>query len=234
MSRLFQSQLRALDVLVVEGTDAQAAAAAGVSEDDVRGWRLRDVAFAQELSRRRSELELPRVEEMHRRSLRILDGTLQHGRLKDQLKAAEIVESIRERAAANDDLTPRELAFVSEYVRVSNGAAAARAAGYAAKGASTTASGLLQRETVQRAVRAARRELAATMSFDEQFVINNLGAEAVGAESSSDRITATVHLGRARGMFTDVVVKEKPKLTPEERAQRANVLLEKGRRKATP
>jgi hypothetical protein len=227
VARLTAAQLRALDVLLVEGTLGQAAGAAGVDEERVQSWQLMDRGFQDELSRRRAELSLPRVADMHARSLGILDDVLRHGRTKDRLEATKIVEAIHERTAANDDLTPREMEFVTHYVRDSNGAGAARAAGYAVKGASAQASQLLLRPAIQRAIRAAKAEMAATMTFDEDFVITNLGREAVGADHSSDRISATVHLGRARGMFTDVVVKQAPTLSNEEKARRLQALVDK-------
>lgn len=79
----------------------------------------------------------------------------------------------------NTQLSPRQARFVSQLAILGNGAAAARAAGYAPKAARITASKLLAKGNVQAALQAEEAVVAAQMGVTRQRVLDGL-LEAVG------------------------------------------------------
>lgn len=71
-------------------------------------------------------------------------------------------------------LTPKQRAFVAEYLVDLNGAAAARRAGYSAKNADNIASELLGKTQVREALAAAMEERSKRVEIDADYVLTNL------------------------------------------------------------
>lgn len=71
-------------------------------------------------------------------------------------------------------LTPKQQAFVAEYLVDLNGAAAARRAGYSASNADKIASELLGKTRVREALAAAMEERSKRVEIDSDYVLKNL------------------------------------------------------------
>ena len=103
-------------------------------------------------------------------------------------------------------LTPKQSAFVDEYLVDLNATQAAIRAGYSSKTASQIASGLLGRAHVAGAIavaRAARAAKTARTAFDVLKDIQALGAEAWGNADLKTALKALELEGKHLGMFTD-------------------------------
>lgn len=86
--------------------------------------------------------------------------------------------------AGDRPLNERQLRFIEAYLVEPNGAAAARAAGYAEKGCYVTAHGLLQDSRIQAAIAAARAERSARARKSADDVLQEL--ERIGFASLRD------------------------------------------------
>lgn len=125
-------------------------------------------------------------------------------------------------------LTPKQQAFVAEYLVDLNGSAAARRAGYSAKNADKIASELLGKTRVREAIAAAMEERSKRVEIDADYVLKNLleivercmqrapvlhkGEQVVDEEGNSvwcfdgkNAIRALELLGKHKGMWTDKV-----------------------------
>ncbi|MFO1199039.1 MAG: terminase small subunit [Burkholderiaceae bacterium] len=101
-------------------------------------------------------------------------------------------------------MTPRQQKFVAEFALSGNGAAAARAAGYAAGSSRVASAKLLAKGSVQAALEAERATLAARMDIDRQRVIDGL-LEAI-EQARADRNSAAMirgwsEIGRMCGFY---------------------------------
>lgn len=128
-------------------------------------------------------------------------------------------------------LTPKQQAFVAEYLVDLNGSAAARRAGYSAKNADKIASELLGKTRVREAIAAAMEERSKRVEIDADYVLKNLleivercmqrapvlhkGEQVVDEEGNSvwwfdgkNAIRALELLGKHKGMWTDKVETE--------------------------
>lgn len=102
-------------------------------------------------------------------------------------------------------LDPKQRAFCVHYSRTANGTDAARKAGYAHKGAHTTANRLLAREDVQDAL----QELWVTQAISAGITPERVAAEVAsiafnrGDVQERDKLKALELLSRYLGMFND-------------------------------
>jgi hypothetical protein len=118
------AQLNALDQLVGGATDAEAAAAAGVSRQTVCGWRNYDPAFRAELNRRRDDLwraSADRLRALVPKALTTLEDELEHGDDVPAVKAAlailKVAGAERLLPPASEPVPTEALAIIDAEVR---------------------------------------------------------------------------------------------------------------------
>lgn len=102
------------------------------------------------------------------------------------------------------DLTPKQAAFVREYLLDGNGTQAAIRAGYSAKTAQEQSSRLLSNVMVAKMVRAAQEKVAEKTETEAEWVRRRLKEEADDFSefaSHSARIKALELVGRINGVF---------------------------------
>lgn len=105
-------------------------------------------------------------------------------------------------------LTPRQAAFVREYLVDLNATQAAIRAGYSEKTAYRTGADNLRKPQIAEAVAAAQSERAERLQLTADDVLKGLHAEATydgEGSSHSARVQAWAHIGKHLGMFTDRV-----------------------------
>jgi hypothetical protein len=110
------------------------------------------------------------------------------------------------RAVAKEGLTPKQAAFVMEYLKDLNATQAAIRAGYSEKTADQQASRLLTNVKVQEAVTKGREKLAAKVEVTTERVLGGLLAEATaddGPTCKTARVKAWELLGKHLGLLTD-------------------------------
>ena len=103
-------------------------------------------------------------------------------------------------------MTPKQAAFVLEYLVDLNASAAAVRAGYSKRTARIQACKLLTKPNIQEAVSAAQAERAARTEVTQDWVIERLRSEAEAGdfgEPNGPRIRAAELLGKHLGMFAD-------------------------------
>lgn len=103
-------------------------------------------------------------------------------------------------------LTPKQSAFVAEYLIDLNAAAAARRAGYSERTADRTGYENLRKPEIAAAIEAARLERSNRLQLTADDVLIGLHNEATfeGLGSShSARVSAWAHIGKHLGMFTE-------------------------------
>lgn len=104
----------------------------------------------------------------------------------------------------NAELTPRQAAFVREYLVDNNGTQAAIRAGYAKSTANEQASRLLTKNNIAAAVEAGRQKLAAQTETEAEWVRRRLKEEASDFSefaSHAARIKALELIGKINGIF---------------------------------
>lgn len=107
---------------------------------------------------------------------------------------------------AKEGLTPKQAAFVQEYLVDLNGTQAAIRAGYSPKTANEQAARLLANASVQAAVTKGREKLAAKVEVTAERVLGGLLAEATaddGPMCKGARVKAWELLGKHLGLLTD-------------------------------
>lgn len=115
-------------------------------------------------------------------------------------------------------LTPKQAAFVAEYLIDLNATQAAIRAGYSKKTAHVTGHENLKKPEIAAAVKTAIDARAEQAAVTAQEVIDGLRSEAeyFGLNSShSARVAAWAHLGKHLGIFTDkteVTLRKSPEL----------------------
>lgn len=105
-------------------------------------------------------------------------------------------------------LTPKQAAFVREYLIDLNATQAAIRAGYSKKTARSVGHENLTKPDIEAAIRTALDERAQKASLTAQEVLDGLRREAEyfdEGSSHSARVAAWAHLGKHLGMFTDKV-----------------------------
>lgn len=105
-------------------------------------------------------------------------------------------------------LTPKQEAFIAEYLIDLNATAAYKRAGYVAKGnaAEVNAARLLRNAQVQAAVQAAMDKRADDLEISAKYVLDSIKRVAETAESEgkfSDALRGYELLGKHRKLFTD-------------------------------
>lgn len=105
-------------------------------------------------------------------------------------------------------LTPKQEAFIAEYLIDLNATAAYKRAGYVAKGnaAEVNAARLLRNAQVQAAVQAAMDKRADDLEISAKYVLDSIKRVAEAAESEgkfSDALRGYELLGKHRKLFTD-------------------------------
>ena len=103
-------------------------------------------------------------------------------------------------------MTPKQAAFVLEYLVDLNATQAAIRAGYREKTAASMGWELLRKPEIQEAIAAAQAERAESTKVDAAFVLNGLQREAAAGdtgEPNTARIRAMELLGKHLGMFAD-------------------------------
>lgn len=109
---------------------------------------------------------------------------------------------------AGKKLTPRQAAFIREYLLDLNATQAAIRAGYSEKTAYSQGQRLLKNAEIQEAVQEAQAERAERLELTQDDVLKGLLLEAMRegeGSSHSARVAAWGHLGKHLGMFTDKV-----------------------------
>jgi hypothetical protein len=109
-------------------------------------------------------------------------------------------------AVAKEGLTPKQAAFVREYLKDLNATQAAIRAGYSEKTADQQASRLLTNVKVQEAVTKGREKLAHKVEVTTERVLGGLLAEATaddGPMCKGARVKAWELLGKHLGLLTD-------------------------------
>lgn len=102
-------------------------------------------------------------------------------------------------------LTPRQRAFVEQYVALGSGAAAARAAGYKdGPGIYESARRLLRNAEIAEAIDERQANLANELGLTRQYVLQGL-AGVVDSPTANDtaRVRALELVGKAHGLFAD-------------------------------
>ena len=116
-------------------------------------------------------------------------------------------------------MTPKQAAFVLEYLVDLNATQAAIRAGYREKAAYATGWENLRKPEIQEAIAAAQAERAARTGVDQDFVISGLRREAgagdVG-EPNTARSRAMELLGKHMGMFVERAEVEMSEQGPRE------------------
>ena len=87
------------------------------------------------------------------------------------------------------NLTPKQSAFVDEYIVCRNGAEAARRTGYAVLNARVTASRLLTKANIKAALAIKEAELARKVEISKLLVVNELLASITMAKTNLDAST---------------------------------------------
>lgn len=103
-------------------------------------------------------------------------------------------------------LTPKQAAFVREYLIDLNATQAAIRAGYSEKTAYSQGQRLLKNAEVQAAIAKAQAQRAKRLQLTADDVLKGLYAEATydgEGSSHSARVQAWAHIGKHLGMFTD-------------------------------
>lgn len=103
-------------------------------------------------------------------------------------------------------LTPKQAAFVEEYLIDLNATAAARRAGYSEKTASFIGHENLRKPNIAAAIASAQAKRSERLNITADEVLRGLHAEATltgEGSSHSARVTAWAHLGKHLGLFTD-------------------------------
>jgi phage terminase small subunit len=103
-------------------------------------------------------------------------------------------------------LTPKQAAFVNEYLIDLNASAAARRAGYSPRTSDRTGYELLRKPEIHTAVQQAQQERAKATHITAEMVLERLRIEAEGQgpdTTSAARIRAAELLGRHIGILTD-------------------------------
>jgi phage terminase small subunit len=134
------------------------------------------------------------------------------------------------------DLTPKQAAFVQEYLIDLNASAAYRRAGYSGGDADVNGPALMGNHGIKAAIDAEMAKRSNRVRIDQDEVIAGLRREAerTGEGSShSARVQALIALGRHLGMFNDkLAVTAEVVMSPAERRARIDELL--ARRDAAP
>ena len=102
--------------------------------------------------------------------------------------------------------TPKQAAFIQEYLVDLNATQAAVRAGYSARTARKIGHENLTKPHIKAAIEAAQAERAERTRITADDVLNGLHAEATfngGGSSHSARVAAWAHLGKHLGMFKD-------------------------------
>ena len=105
-------------------------------------------------------------------------------------------------------LTPKQTAFVQEYLLDLNATQAAIRAGYSTRTAYSQGQRLLKNVEIQAAVTAAQEARSERVKLDQDDVLTGLHKEATftgEGSSHSARVAAWAHIGKHLGMFTDKV-----------------------------
>jgi phage terminase small subunit len=105
-------------------------------------------------------------------------------------------------------LTPKQAAFVREYVVDCNGAQAAIRAGYAASRARVTAAELVAKRNVQDAIAKAQAEKTSAAGVTAEWIIERLKIEALAAKEGAARVKALELLGKRLRLWVDRVAHE--------------------------
>lgn len=107
---------------------------------------------------------------------------------------------------AKNQLTPRQAAFVREYLIDLNATQAAIRAGYSEKTAGRTAHENLKKPEIAQAIQEAQTERAERLELTQDDVVRGLHKEATlegEGSSHSARVAAWAHLGKHLGMFKE-------------------------------
>lgn len=103
-------------------------------------------------------------------------------------------------------LTPKQAAFVQEYLLDLNATQAAIRAGYSPRTASFIGHENLRKPNIAAAIASAQAERSERLNITADEVLRGLHAEATltgEGSSHSARVTAWAHLGKHLGLFTD-------------------------------
>lgn len=129
-------------------------------------------------------------------------------------------------------LTPKQQAFIVEYVKDYNGKEAAIRAGYSPKTAAITATKLLANDNVSKHLVSTSKQAVASITVD--LITDGLAKIALDEnESTRDRIRAYELLGKHLQMFTErlhIDTSNAKQLTDTERNQRIHALLNHARK----
>ena len=107
-------------------------------------------------------------------------------------------------------LTPKQQAFVDQYLICRNGAEAARRAGYAELSARITASRLLTKDNIQAALAAAKADLKRKLNIDKKQVVAELLDSVNVAKQQlkpGEMIRGWVEIAKMLGHYTPEIVK---------------------------
>jgi hypothetical protein len=100
-------------------------------------------------------------------------------------------------------LTPKQRAFVDNYLLVNNGSEACRLAGYKGDNVHVTASRLLRNVVIKDALELRRQGIEQGLKVTEENIITNLLDLAKNAKRESDRIRSWELLGKYKGIFKE-------------------------------
>jgi phage terminase small subunit len=127
------------------------------------------------------------------------------------------------------DLTPKQAAFVQEYLIDLNASAAYRRAGYASGDPDVHGPRLMGNDGIKAAIDAEMGRRSNRLRLDQDEVVRGLLREAQReGEGSSHgaRVSAWIALGKHLGMFSDkLTVTAEVVMSPEERRARIDELL---------
>ena len=116
-------------------------------------------------------------------------------------------------------MTPKQAAFVLEYLVDLNVTQAATRAGYSAKTAHAIGHKLLKNAEIMESLSAAQAERVERTKIDQDFVIRGLSREASAGdvdEPNSARVRAFELLGKHQGMFVERAAVEVSEQGPRE------------------
>ncbi len=129
----------------------------------------------------------------------------------------------------NAKLTPRQAAFVREYLVDLSATSAAARAGYSAKTAHSSGPRLLANVGVAAAIAAAQAKRAAKVEITAEKVLGELAgigfAEGSEPEPGAVRVRALELVGKHLGMFTEKLDLTVTALTPDQKAERVREIL---------